>query len=342
MSIARRCRRSKDAGYEFFAGLEVEFHLFKLEKTHLGLGDAAQPGQPGAPPEVSLLNQGYQYLTESRYDEMDPILEILRTNIAGLALPLRSLEVEFGPSQVEFTFRAGTGLEPADAMVLFRSATKQVAQRNGYHATFMCRPKLPNVMSSGWHLHQSLKDKSGANAFADPKEPLSAGRQAVDGGPAGACARRGGVLDADAQRLQALPPLLARARSRDLGPRQSRRDGAGAGRARRSGEPSREPGRRAGRQSLPLHGEPGRERPRRAEAPGRSRPVGRRALRGQGAAAAAIARRGAGGACARTRCFRAGFGDFFVDYYLKLKQAEIDRFNAEVSDWEQREYFSTF
>jgi glutamine synthetase len=40
--------------------------------------------------------------------------------------------------------------------------------------------------------------------------------------------------------------------------------------------------------------------------------------------------------------FRAGFGDFFVDYYLKLKQAEIDRFNAEVSDWEQREYFSLF
>ena len=39
---------------------------------------------------------------------------------------------------------------------------------------------------------------------------------------------------------------------------------------------------------------------------------------------------------------RAGLGDFFVDYYLKLKQAEIDRFNLEVSDWEQREYFSLF
>ena len=42
------------------------------------------------------------------------------------------------------------------------------------------------------------------------------------------------------------------------------------------------------------------------------------------------------------KALRAGFGDFFVDYYLKLKQAEIDRFNAEVTDWEQREYFSTF
>ena len=42
------------------------------------------------------------------------------------------------------------------------------------------------------------------------------------------------------------------------------------------------------------------------------------------------------------KALRAGFGDFFVDYYLKLKQAEIDRFESEVSDWEQREYFSLF
>jgi len=57
--------------------------------------------------------------------------------------------------------------------VLFRSATKQVAQRNGYHATFMCRPRLANIMSSGWHLHQSLRNRNGGNAFADPGQPLS-------------------------------------------------------------------------------------------------------------------------------------------------------------------------
>ena len=32
-----------------------------------------------------------------------------------------------------------------------------------------------------------------------------------------------------------------------------------------------------------------------------------------------------------------GFGDFFVDYLLTIKDAEIDRFKAEVSDWEHRE-----
>ena len=48
-------------GYDFLAGLEVEFHLFKLENPRLDPVDATWPPQA---PDVSLLNQGYQYLTE--------------------------------------------------------------------------------------------------------------------------------------------------------------------------------------------------------------------------------------------------------------------------------------
>ena len=32
----------------------------------------------------------------------------------------------------------------------------------------------------------------------------------------------------------------------------------------------------------------------------------------------------------------------FVDYYCRIKEAEIARFNLEVSDWEHREYFDLF
>jgi len=94
----------------------------------------------------------------------------------ALGLKLRSIELEYGPSQCEFTFHPGIGLEPADAMVLLRSAVKQIARRHGYHASFMCRPRIPNVMSSGWHLHQSLRERrSGANAFVsdDGRNDLS-------------------------------------------------------------------------------------------------------------------------------------------------------------------------
>src|SRR5258708_24686199 len=112
---------------------------------------------------------------------MGPPLELTRGGVLALGLPLRSVEVEFGPSQCEFTFQPTAGLEPADNMVLFRSAVKQIARRHGYHATFMCRPKLPNVFASGWHLHQSLVSRtSGGNAFMAKEgakeggEPLSA------------------------------------------------------------------------------------------------------------------------------------------------------------------------
>ncbi|MGY4342301.1 glutamine synthetase [Bradyrhizobium sp. LM2.9] len=105
-------------GHDFVAGLEVEFHIFKLDDAHMRPEDA---GQPGTPPSVSLLSHGYQYLTEQRFDQMEPVLEILRRDIVALGLPLRSVEVEFGPSQCEFTFAPKKGLEPADNMVLFRS-----------------------------------------------------------------------------------------------------------------------------------------------------------------------------------------------------------------------------
>ena len=131
---------------------------------------------PGEAMDVSLTTQGFQYLTETRFDQVDPILEILRKGIEALGLPLRSLEVELGPSQYEFTFGTETGLAAADTMVLFRSAMKQVARRHGYLVSFMCRPGLPNMFSSGWHLHQSLIDrKNGKNVFVsnDGKNALS-------------------------------------------------------------------------------------------------------------------------------------------------------------------------
>jgi len=39
-------------------------------------------------------------------------------------------------------------------------------------------------------------------------------------------------------------------------------------------------------------------------------------------------------------CFREAFGDRFIDYFIRLKEAEIARFLADVTDWEQREYFA--
>jgi glutamine synthetase len=40
-----------------------------------------------------------------------------------------------------------------------------------------------------------------------------------------------------------------------------------------------------------------------------------------------------------SQAMRGALGSAFVDYYCRIKEAEIARFNLEVSEWEHREYF---
>lgn len=328
-------------GFEYVAGLEVEFHIFRLEDAKMAPTDA---GQPGEPPSVSLLSHGYQYLTEQRYDQLEPVLEIIRRDIIALGLPIRSVEVEFGPSQCEFTFKPDTGLAPADLMVLFRSAVKQICHRRGYHATFMCRPRIPNVVSSGWHLHQSLKDrKSGANVFVPdrPGELLSS---------IGKGFLAGLLTHARAAAVFTTPTIngYKRYRSYSLAPDRAiwGRDnrgvmirvlgGHGDSATRlenRVGEPAANPYLYMASQILAgldgidrgLDPGPSADTPYEAKAP----------LLPQSLREAVFALK-------EDSFFRESIGAEFVDYYTFIKNAEIARFQSEVSDWEQREYFEMF
>ncbi len=327
--------------YDFIAGLEIEFHLFKLEDPMLAPEDA---GQPAAPPEVSLLAHGFQYLTENRYDELDPVLAILRRDLLDLGLKPRSMEVEFGPSQVEVTFATRVGLEAADDMILFRSAVKQICRRNGYHATFMCRPGIENLFSSGWHLHQSLRARdTGANAFASDDEddflsPL--GRRYLAG--ILEHARAASVFTTPTingyKRLQAysLAPDRAIWARDNRGVMIRALGGAEADETRlenRIGEPSANP--YLYMVSQILSGLDGIDRaldpPAPADTPYETDadPLPRSLM-------------DALQALSDSSMFRAALGDQFIDYILTLKQAEVSRFLSTVTDWEHREYFEMF
>jgi glutamine synthetase len=332
------------AGFDYLAGLEVEFHLFKLENARLSAADATWPPQP---PEVSLLNQGYQTLTETRYDMLDPAVAILRRGITELGLPLRSVEVELGPSQVEFTFRPQSAMDAADSMVLFRAAAKQIARRNGYLASFMCRPALPNVISSGWHLHQSLiEKKSKRNAFADPDGLSMLGRYYL-----------GGLLaHARAAAAFTTPTINGYKRYRSYSAAPTHviwgRDNRGVmmrllgqpGDANtrlenRVGEPAANPYLylaaqiHAGLDGIARKLDPGPSADTPYEAPAAPLPAS------LGEAVTALR---------ADEVLRAGFGADFVDYYAHIKEAELLRFEkeqgeqADVTPWEQREYLDLF
>jgi glutamine synthetase len=322
---------------QFVAGLEVEFHVFRITDPRLHASDA---GQPGRPPEVDLLTTGYQYLTEQRYDQIDPVVEILRSDLDKLQLPLRSFEVEFGPSQFEFTLAPMSGLAAADAMVLLRSAVKQIARRHGYHATFMCRPKLPNVMSSGWHLHQSLS-RNGRNAFMAEKEDLSeTGKQYLAGLLAharGACAFSTPTINGYKRyRPYSLAPDRVIWGKENRGALLRVIGGPGNPATRienRIGEPAANPylyfasqiysglDGMTTRPKLPASADTPYEA--KAQFLPRTLTEALEALRND-------------------KVLRQGFGDTFVDYYVRMKEAEVARYDLEVSDWEHREYFDLF
>jgi glutamine synthetase len=328
-------------GFDFVAGLEVEFHIFRVNDPKM---QPQHAGQPGEPPEVSLLSHGYQYLTEQRYDQMEPVLELIRRDLVALGLPLRSMEVEYGPSQAEFTFAPTTGLVPADLMVLFRGAVKQIARRHGYHATFMCRPRIPNVVSSGWHLHQSLVRRGdGENAFMSK----------VAGEPLSPFARHylAGLLDhARAATVFTTPTIngYKRYRSYSLAPDRAiwGRDNRGvmlrvlggpddkATRLEnRVGEPAANPYLYMASQILS-----GLDGVDRALDPGPSADTPYET----NAALLPKSLREAVFALEEDSFFRNAMGAELVDYYVHIKNAEIERFQAEVTEWEQREYFEIF
>jgi glutamine synthetase len=150
-------------GFALRVGLEVEFHVWRLVDEALDPDAAAWPGPA---PQVALLHPGYALLGEDHADRCDEVFALVHRTCAGLGLPLTSLEVELGPSQLEAVFAPCDALLAADRLVLFRSALRQALRRAGFHASFVCRPPFAQVMGSGWHLHQSLVDADGRNAMA--------------------------------------------------------------------------------------------------------------------------------------------------------------------------------
>ena len=152
-------------------GLEVEWYLLRLAEDHLTDENIGAPGMRARPVHTWPVEPGYSYHSESNMDLMQPVLSALAEAYEQIGLPLRSLENEWGPGQVECTFAAEDALKAADDLILFRTATRQVCRRLGYFATFMCRPGLKGYYSSGWHLHQSLVDAGTGAQPADARKP---------------------------------------------------------------------------------------------------------------------------------------------------------------------------
>jgi glutamine synthetase len=324
-------------GFGLRCGLEIEFHIYKIESER-PQSDPELAAWPGLPPAVSMIHPGYRLLSERWLDMADAPLQIVRQTCAALGLPLTSLEAEFGASQVEAVFEVQDALAAADSMALFRNAATQALRRAGYHATFMCRPPFPNIMSSGWHLHQSLVDlKTGSNAFASQADALSStGQQWLAGlleHASSICALANPTMDAyDRFRPNALAPTRA---NWGLDSRSSMLRVISAGQAtrieNRIGSPLANPYLYIASQiHAGLDGVNSRLKPPPAN--------------DANAIALPATLSDALTALQANPALSQGFGDQVLAWYAQIKQQEIARHAAaeDKLDWIRREYFSRF
>jgi glutamine synthetase len=344
-ALRRQLEGLAQRGLELRTGLELEFHVFRAGPGGVTPAMVGQPGRPGEAPEVSPISPGYQLLSEAAIDSVDELVQVLRDGLVALDLVLRSIEVEFGPSQLELTFAPQAALRAADDVVLCRSAVKQLCARRGYHATFMSRPNLPDLASSGWHLHQCLLDaETGANRFMAPAG-AGAGLSELGRGYLG-----GLLAHAHAASVFTTPTVNGYKRYRPLSLAPDRVlwgednkgamvrvvGGAGDPATRlenRSGEPAANPYLYIASQVVS-----GLDGVDRALDPGPPtlRPYGDDAERLPASLMEAVA------ALRADRLFAERLGAPFVDYVIALKQAEIERYLGAVTDWEQREYFNLY
>jgi glutamine synthetase len=335
--------RAAAAGFGFMTGLEIEFHLYRRVE-HFPNADGI--GRFTHPTPVEPINQGNQLLAEDRGDELEPVTRRIREALDRMGIELRSIEVEYGANQLEVTLDPGTGLGPADAMVLLRSTIKQIARRSGYHATFMCRPQIPDSKSSGWHLHQSLVtvgSDAGRNVFvpADGAGPISvAGQHFIAGQLAhasAACAFANPTINGYKrfQPYSMAPDRIAWAcdnRGAMIRLVGSAADGT-THLESRIGESAANPylymasqlhsGLQGIDAELPL-------------GPSADDPYTTDATRLPANLREAI------DALEADETLTRALGARFVSYYVALKRAEIARFERTVTDWEQREYFDLY
>ena len=322
--LRRAIEEMENRGLRTVAGHELEFFLLRPN----GTGYEQYAKQPGL---VYTLSPSVD--TEGVIREMEDAVE-------AMGLPYVGANQEYSGSQWEINLRHDEALRAADDAHLFKLAVKEIAAKYGLVATFMGKP-LQEQGTSGYHLHLSLWDESGANAFDDDGSPDGLSpvcRQFV----AGQLEHARGMTAIMAPTVNAYKRFLAMAfapywinwgpdnrtvyaripRERGKATRVENRAGDGTANAYLASAAAVY----AGIDGLDRELDPGE-------------PVeGDAYALDTGHARMPLSLAEAVDALEQDEYFRRVLGDQFVRAFATMKRSEVNRFASAVTDWELREY----
>ncbi|MCM8802108.1 MAG: glutamine synthetase family protein [Candidatus Omnitrophica bacterium] len=139
----------KEKGYTFYVGPELEFFIFKNDKT------------------TEILDEGGYFDVTTLDAATDVRREIILT-LEEMGIKVEYSHHEVAPSQHEIDLRYTDALTMADIVMFYKMIAKEIASKYGLYLTFMPKP-IYGVNGSGMHTHQSLFIGE-KNAFFDPKD----------------------------------------------------------------------------------------------------------------------------------------------------------------------------
>ena len=147
--------------------------LSEHDFSHMNIGPEAEYFYFKSPDAPEILDKaGYFDLVP--VDVGDDLREATVFALEAMGIQVEYTHHEVAPSQHEIDLKYSEALHMADNLQTYKWLVKEIARRNGVHATFMPKP-LANENGSGMHTHLSIFKDQNRNAFysADDENHLS-------------------------------------------------------------------------------------------------------------------------------------------------------------------------
>jgi glutamine synthetase len=166
--VRRVADRIASLGFSLICGPELEFFICERDADGIWRRYANDLGNV--------------YVVGRKGDPLGLLLRMLRL-LRDAGLQVTAANHEFSPGQFEINLAHSDMIDAADRSFRLKSAVQEIARQRDLLATFMAKP-FNDEGGSGFHVHASMNDGTGANVFGDPDGPdgISAiGRHAIGG-----------------------------------------------------------------------------------------------------------------------------------------------------------------
>ncbi|HMY10329.1 MAG TPA: glutamine synthetase family protein [Turneriella sp.] len=159
-TLRRVIERAEAMGFTAKNGMEFEWFNFRETAQSLDEKGYIRP-EPITPGMF-----GYSLI---RAGQERDYFNALMDELTAFGVPIEGLHTETGPGVYEAAILYSGALESADRATLFKAGAKDIAARFGIMPSFMAKWNASLPGCSG-HMHQSLWNANGENAFYDAAE----------------------------------------------------------------------------------------------------------------------------------------------------------------------------